>query len=133
MNQALYGPPGTWYVYLSYGIHWCANLVCRREEAGSAVLLRAVEPLEGTGVMRRRRGTADDQRLCAGPGRLCQALGISRSLDGLPMPRTPVMVLQGAPADEVVVTPRVGITKAADWPLRFLLADSVWVSGGRKR
>ncbi len=129
MNEALYGPAGTWYVYLSYGVHWCANLVCREQETGSAVLLRALEPLSGLAVMRRRRGTAVDARLCAGPGCLTQALGISRALDGLPMPGAPVVVREGTPATDVLVTPRIGITRAADWPLRFVLAGSPWVSG----
>lgn len=128
MNGALYGPPATWYVYLSYGVHWCANLVCRSDELGSAVLLRAAEPLEGLAAMRRRRGTTVDSRLCAGPGRLCEALGIRRSLDGRLMPDAPVMVRAGEWSGEVQATPRVGITKAADWPLRFVAAGSPWIS-----
>lgn len=129
-NEALYGPPGSWYVYRSYGVHWCANLVCRAAGEGSAVLLRAVEPLSGLDVMRRRRGGVDDRYLCAGPGRLCQALGITRAeLDGRPMAQSPVTVLRADGWDGAVdVTPRVGITKAADWPLRFAVAGSRWVS-----
>jgi DNA-3-methyladenine glycosylase len=129
-NEALYGPPGQWYVYLSYGIHWCANLVCWSEGMGSAVLLRALEPLEGLEVMRRRRATADDRMLCSGPGKLCQALGITRVLDGQPMAQSLVKVLQRKGPGETVVTatPRIGISKAAEWPLRFVVAGSRWVS-----
>jgi DNA-3-methyladenine glycosylase len=129
-NEALYGPPASWYVYRSYGMHWCANLVCQAAGSGSAVLLRAVEPVEGLELMRRRRGGVEDRYLCAGPGRLCQALGITRAgLDGRLMGTSPVIVREpdgweGA----VAVTPRIGITKAADWPLRFAAAGSPWVS-----
>src|SRR5262245_26963185 len=123
-NLNLYGPPGTWYVYRSYGIHWCANLVCGRPAPGGAVLLRGLAPVEGISVMRRRRGGVEDRRLADGPGKLCQALRISRSLDGLPMRSSPVRV--GSPAApsgswRIAVTPRIGITKAVDWPLRFEL------------
>src|SRR5919112_5925792 len=114
-NQALFGPPGCWYVYLSYGMHWCANLVCQRTGLASAVLLRALEPIDGLEIMRRRRGMMPDRQLCSGPGKLCQALGIDRSLDGMPMSRAPVVVL-GAEALEpafISATPRIGITKAA--------------------
>jgi len=128
-NEALYGPPGSWYVYRSYGMHWCANLVCQAQGDGSAVLLRAVEPLEGVEVMRRRRGLDDPGLLCAGPGRLCQALGITRlGLDGQMMAQSPVVVLARNGAVAVEATPRVGISKAADWPLRFAAAGSPWVS-----
>lgn len=129
-NGALFGPPGTWYVYLSYGMHWCANLVCQEPGQASAVLLRALEPLAGLEVMRRRRGMLPDRELCSGPGKLCQALGITRELDGRKMHRGVVRVF-GAEEQEgpsVLVTPRIGITKAADWPLRFVLANSPWAS-----
>ena len=134
-NEALFGPPGVWYVYLSYGMHWCANLVCQREGLASAVLLRALEPMEGLDVMRRRRGPMADRQLCSGPGRLCQALGITRDLDGAPMARGPVEVLRGSamPHGSIAATPRIGITKAADWPLRFHLAGSPWASRKEKR
>ena len=122
-NASLYGAPGTWYVYRSYGIHWCANLVCRGPEAGGAVLLRALLPVEGLPVMRRRRGEVADRLLANGPGKLCQALGISRVLDGTAMRDSPVVVgdTPKRPAGERLVTPRIGITKATDWPLRFVL------------
>jgi DNA-3-methyladenine glycosylase len=130
-NSALFGPPGSWYVYLSYGIHWCANLVCEAEGTASAVLLRALEPVEGVAVMRERRGRVDDRELCSGPGKLCQALGITRELDGRMMPGSDALVLPPRvklPV-EIAVTPRIGITKAADWPLRFLVAGNPHVSG----
>jgi len=127
-NEGLYGPAGQWYVYLSYGVHWCANLVADREVNGGAVLLRALEPLEGLDTMRRRRGTVPDRQLAAGPGRLSQALGISRSLDQRAMAGAPVQVFQGASSAPVAVTGRIGITQAADWPLRFLEAGTRWAS-----
>jgi DNA-3-methyladenine glycosylase len=138
-NAALFGPPGTWYVYLSYGMHWCANLVCQKAGLASAVLLRALEPTQGLDLMRRRRGRVLDRDLCSGPGKLCQALGITRELDGARMSRSPVLV---RPADRwaedrVAISPRIGITKAVDWPLRFHVAGSPWTSrketGGRSR
>jgi DNA-3-methyladenine glycosylase len=131
-NEALYGPPGQWYVYLSYGIHWCANLVCRSQGLGSAILLRALEPVDGLDVMRRRRGVEGVRQLCSGPGKLCQALGITRELlDGVAMPGSAVQVLgdQSSAKAEILVTPRIGITKAAEWPLRFVVAGSRWSSG----
>jgi DNA-3-methyladenine glycosylase len=131
-NVALFGPPGSWYVYLSYGIHWCANLVCEAEGTASAVLLRALEPVEGVRRMRERRGRVDDRDLCSGPGKLCQALGITRgNLDGRMMPDASV-VLEAARVKlpfEVLTTTRIGITKAADWPLRFVVAGNAHVSG----
>jgi DNA-3-methyladenine glycosylase len=133
-NAALFGSPGIWYVYLSYGMHWCANLVCQRAGLASAVLLRALEPLEGLDIMRERRGDLPDRQLCSGPGRLCQALGIDRDLDGSPMAQGPVVVVRGGriAASAISATPRIGITKAADWPLRFHLAGSTWTSRKEK-
>jgi DNA-3-methyladenine glycosylase len=136
-NLALFGPPATWYVYLSYGMHWCANLVCQRRGLASAVLLRALEPLIGRDVMRRRRRGVAVKDLCSGPGKLCQALGITRELDGVAMAQSAVLVRPPGIQEELPIraTPRIGITKAADWPLRFHLAGSPWVSrkekGGR--
>jgi DNA-3-methyladenine glycosylase len=127
-NESLYGPPGTWYVYLSYGMHWCANLVCGPVGHASAVLLRALEPLEGIAIMRRRRGGVPDRQLCSGPGRLCQALGITRALDGTPMRRSMVTVRAADAPPEVVASARIGITRAADWPLRFVIGGSPWIS-----
>ncbi len=130
-NSALFGPPGSWYVYLSYGVHWCANLVCEAEGTASAVLLRGLEPVEGIATMRRRRGRTEDRELCSGPGKLCQALGITRRLDGWMMGDSAVVVEPARVAlpFEVETTPRIGITKAADWPLRFLVRGSGHVSG----
>ena len=130
-NAALFGPPGSWYVYLSYGIHWCANLVCEAAGTASAVLLRALEPVEGVEAMRRRRGPVADRELCSGPGKLCQALSITRDLDGRLMPDAEVVVLPSPVAllFEVGTTPRIGITKAADWPLRFVVKGNPHVSG----
>ena len=128
-NEALFGPPGTWYVYRSYGMHWCANLVCGPEGHASAVLLRALEPVRGLETMRERRGGVPDRQLCSGPGRLCQALALTRAVDGARMRGSGVVVRStDAWAGEVVATPRIGITKAADWPLRFVLARSPWAS-----
>jgi DNA-3-methyladenine glycosylase len=139
-NEALFGPPGSWYVYLSYGMHWCANLVCHRAGLASAVLLRALEPLTGLESMRQRRGGVPDRELCSGPGKLSQALGISRDLDGSPMPGSGVVVRRPGLIEAIAIaaTPRIGITKAADWPLRFCLAGSPWTSrkeagGGSRR
>lgn len=139
-NEALFGPPGSWYVYLSYGMHWCANLVCQRAGLASAVLLRAVEPLAGLDIMRQRRGGVPDWEFCSGPGKLSQALGITRDLDGSRMLGSGVLVHRPDSVEEIAIaaTPRIGITKAADWPLRFCLAGSAWTSrketgGGSRR
>jgi DNA-3-methyladenine glycosylase len=139
-NEALFGPPGSWYVYLSYGMHWCANLVCQRSGLASAVLLRALEPLYGVDIMRRRRRGVTDRELCSGPGKLTQALGITRDLDGSRMPGSAVLVRRPTAIEQVAVTatPRIGITRAADWPLRFCVAGSPWTSrketgGGSRR
>lgn len=134
-NAALFGPAGSWYVYLSYGIHWCANLVCQEPGTAGAVLIRALEPQLGLELMRRRRGGVDDRRLCSGPGNLCQALGITRALDGRMMASSPVIVLAPAPsssAPAVSATPRIGITKAADWMLRYHLEGNGFVSAGQR-
>ncbi|HEY8197737.1 MAG TPA: DNA-3-methyladenine glycosylase [Gemmatimonadales bacterium] len=129
-NEALFGAPGSWYVYLSYGMHWCANLVCQRPGLASAVLLRALEPLRGIEIMRRRRGGVTDRELCSGPGKLTQALGLTLELDGSRMLSSEVLVRRPTAMGPVAVTttPRIGITKAADWPLRFHVAGSPWTS-----
>ena len=129
-NESLYAAAGTWYVYRSYGMHWCANLVCEREVNAGAVLLRALEPLEGLEIMRRRRGgVGADRLLASGPGRLTQAFGISHDLDAQPMRRSDVIILAREPVDTIVeVSHRIGITKAVDWPLRFTAKGSRWTS-----
>jgi DNA-3-methyladenine glycosylase len=128
-NEGLYGAAGTWYVYLSYGVHWCANLVAGRAPNEGAVLIRALEPLEGLPAMRRRRGgVVPDRVLAAGPGRLTQALGITRSLDQRPMRGALVQVFSGEALAPPVATPRIGITRAVDWPLRFVERGTRWAS-----
>lgn len=130
-TRHLHGPPGVAYVYRIYGMHWCLNAVTGPEGVGSAVLIRAVEPLEGIALMRRRRPAARrDADLTNGPGKLCAALGIDRRLDGHRLQRPPLLLRAGTPvADaEIDVTPRIGITQAAEWPLRWLVRGSPWVS-----
>ncbi len=130
-TQHLFGPPGVSYVYLIYGIHWCFNAVTRETGHGSAVLIRALEPLEGIPLMReRRRHPPRDRDLCSGPGKLCQALGITRAHDGVSLSNSPLTISRGkrVPDEAVVVTPRIGITRAAGWPLRFFVGDNAHVS-----
>ncbi len=127
----LYGPPGIAYVYFIYGVHWCFNAVTRAVGLPSAVLVRGVEPVEGLALMRSRRPRAAAAReLTNGPGKLCQALGIDGRLNRAPLQRGALVIREGAPvADaDVSVTPRIGIARAADWPLRYLIADSPFVS-----
>jgi DNA-3-methyladenine glycosylase len=130
-NEALYAAPGTWYVYRSYGIHWCANIVTAPAGEGAAVLLRALEPLAGLAHMRRRRGPVTDRALCGGPGRLCQALGVSRTSDGREMERRArLWIAAGAPLHpaQVAASPRIGITRAVELPLRYVEAGTRWAS-----
>jgi DNA-3-methyladenine glycosylase len=127
-NASMFGPPGHAYVYRSYGIHWCLNLVCEEEGTASAVLLRALEPTHGLETMRARRGVDDERLLCAGPGRLCEALAVTREHDGLPLDRPPFRLEASAGGFEVVAGPRVGITRAAELPWRYALAGSRYLS-----
>jgi DNA-3-methyladenine glycosylase len=127
-NAAMFGPPGHAYVYRSYGIHWCLNLVCEDVGVPSAVLVRALEPASGLELMRARRGLDDVRLLCAGPGRLCQALGVTREHDGLPLDRPPFELVERRGDVDVARGPRIGITKAAERPWRYLLAGSRFVS-----
>jgi DNA-3-methyladenine glycosylase len=127
----LYGPPGIAYVYFIYGMYWCVNAVTRAEGEPSAVLIRALEPVRGIELMRRRRPKARrDVDLTNGPGKLCLALGIVREHNRLPLQRLPLVIRAGEPvADrDVIVTPRIGITQAADWPLRWFIANNPYVS-----
>ncbi|MEO3997263.1 DNA-3-methyladenine glycosylase [Mesorhizobium sp. CAU 1732] len=123
-NGAMFGQPGTAYVYRSYGLHWCFNVVCC---PGSAVLIRAIEPTHGVDEMIRRRGIDDPRRLCAGPGRLCQALAIDGGLDGHPLNRTD-LVLSPALQAQHIAGPRIGISKAVDLHRRYGLAGSRFLS-----
>lgn len=129
-NRAMFGPPGHAYVYRSYGIHWCFNLVCREAGHGAGVLIRALEPLWGLEVMRERRGGLADRLLCAGPGRLCQALAIDGSHDGLPLTEPPFLLEPAAAEVAVLAGPRIGISRAREVPWRFGLAGSRYLSRG---
>jgi DNA-3-methyladenine glycosylase len=133
-NEVMFGPAGCLYVYFTYGMHFCMNVVTGREGEGSAVLLRAAEPLEGLDSMARRRGTDDPRLLCSGPARLCQAFGVGRRQNGLDVVRgRDVFLLAGeqAPSSPVRVTSRVGIRNGVERPWRFLLEGDPFVSGGR--
>jgi DNA-3-methyladenine glycosylase len=127
-NASMFLGGGHVYVYRSYGIHWCMNIVCGVEEVAGAVLIRALEPTHGLDEMRARRGLDDARLLCSGPGRLCQALGVTREHDGLRVDRPPFSLRARRGEVEVVRGPRIGITKAADVPWRYGLAGSRFVS-----
>lgn len=126
-NAAMFGPPGRAYVYRSYGLHWCMNIVGGAEEA-AAVLIRALEPTCGLAVMAQRRGLVDPRLLCAGPGRLCQALAITGALDGLPLDAPPFALVPTTTSPALLVGRRIGISRAADEPWRFGLAGSRFLS-----
>ena len=132
-NAVMFGPPGYAYVYRSYGIHWCLNFVCEAKGSASAVLLRAIEPTAGLPAMRRRRGVADVRLLCSGPGRLCEALGITAAHYGLALDRPPFELFARQGEVEIVAGPRIGITKAADLPWRFGERGSRFLSKPFKR
>ena len=129
-NAVMFGPAGYAYVYRSYGIHWCLNFVCEEQDSASAVLIRAIEPIAGLGLMRRRRGRTDERALCSGPGKLCQALGVSLKHNGLPLDRAPFELHARASTPEIVTGPRIGITKAVDAPWRYGLKGSKFLSRG---
>jgi DNA-3-methyladenine glycosylase len=127
-NASMFGPPEHAYVYRSYGIHWCLNFVCEEEGVANAVLVRALEPTHGLETMRERRGLEDPRLLCSGPGRLCQALGVTRAHDGLALDRPPFELLADDRTVDVVSGPRIGITRAAELPWRYAEAGSRFLS-----
>ena len=127
-NLVMFGPPGHLYVYRSYGIHWCANVVCEAEGVGAAVLLRALEPTHGLEKMHARRGTDDARLLCSGPGRLTQALGIGPEHNGADLSASPFELVSPLAPVEVVTSRRIGITRAVEQPWRYLAAGSRYVS-----
>jgi len=127
-NAVMFGPPGHAYVYRSYGVHWCLNFVCEAEGSASAVLIRALEPTAGLASMRRRRGVKDERLLCSGPGRLCEALGITRAQNGLALDRPPFELRARAEKVEIVAGPRIGLTKAIEQPWRYGLKGSRFLS-----
>jgi DNA-3-methyladenine glycosylase len=127
-NAVMFGPPGFAYVYRSYGIHWCLNFVCEPEGSASAVLIRAIEPLEGLAKMRRRRGMSDERLLCSGPGRLAQAMGVTRAHNGLPLDRLPFELYAREGEPEIAVGARIGLTKAVDLRWRYGLKGSKFLS-----
>lgn len=127
-NATMFGPPGHAYVYRSYGIHWCLNFVCREAGHGAGVLIRALEPQVGLDAMRSRRRQHDPRLLCSGPGRVCQALAVTRAHDGLPLDRPPFTLLAAEEPAALVTGPRIGISKAVDVPWRFGLRGSPFVS-----
>lgn len=131
-NASMFGPAGHAYVYRSYGIHWCLNFVCGPRPKGAAVasgvLIRALEPTIGIELMEERRGTRERRKLCSGPGRLCQALTITKAQDGHPLDRPPFEVLPAMAKHKIAVGPRIGLSKAVETPWRFGVAGSAFLS-----
>jgi DNA-3-methyladenine glycosylase len=129
-NAALFGPPGTCYVYFIYGMHWCFNAVTEHDGYPAAVLVRALEPTAGIAVMAERRGVDDTKILCAGPARLCQALGITGEVNARSMERGPVRVFRSrdGPPGDIVAGTRIGVSRARSWKLRFAVRGSPWLS-----
>src|SRR5215471_10658849 len=127
-NASMFGPAAHAYVYRSYGLHWCLNLVCRERGHGAGVRIRAIEPVEELGRMRQRRGLENARLLCSGPGRVGEALGITHAHNGLPLDCPPFFVCAASEPVDVVAGPRIGISKAVELPLRFGLAGSRFVS-----
>jgi DNA-3-methyladenine glycosylase len=127
-NESMFGPPGHAYVYRSYGIHWCLNLVCGEEGLPEAVLIRALEPTKGLAKQRARRGLEDVRALCSGPGKLCQALAITREHDGAPLDRPPFRLERRESVPEIVTGPRIGITQATELSWRYAEAGSRFLS-----
>ncbi len=127
-NASMFGPAGHAYVYRSYGIHWCLNLVCGAEGEPEAALVRALEPTAGLAQQRRRRGVEDARALCSGPGKLCQALGIVGEHDGLPLDEAPFRLDPRVAAPEIVTGPRIGISQGTELSWRYGLAGSSFLS-----
>ncbi|MDO8068591.1 MULTISPECIES: DNA-3-methyladenine glycosylase [unclassified Janthinobacterium] len=127
-NASMFGPPGHAYVYRSYGIHWCLNFVCREAGHGAGVLIRAIEPVEGLDAMRERRGVEGERLLCSGPGKVCQALGVSHLHNRLALDAPPFLLLARESDVTVQTGPRIGISRAMDTPWRFVLAGSPYLS-----
>ncbi len=127
-TASMFGPPGHAYVYRSYGVHWCLNLVCEEHGRAEAALVRALEPVFGLEAMRGRRGVHGERALCSGPGKVCQALGITRVHDGLPLDEPPFELLARESEPELVIGTRVGITRAVEQPWRYGLAGSPFLS-----
>jgi DNA-3-methyladenine glycosylase len=130
-NKVMFGPPGHAYVYFIYGMYECVNVVCEREGSAGAVLIRAIEPLVGIELMKIRRPTAKRLRdIASGPGKLTIALGITRALNGADVTKGSLLVREsrGGEPFEIEAGPRIGITKNADWPLRFTIKGSEFVS-----
>jgi DNA-3-methyladenine glycosylase len=127
-NQVMFGPPGFSYVYRSYGIHWCVNFVCEKAGSASAVLIRALQPTHGIPAMRRRRGLHDERSLCSGPGKLCEALGITIKHSELPLDQSPIALHARIGKVEIVTGVRIGITKAVGLPWRYGLKGSKFLS-----
>jgi DNA-3-methyladenine glycosylase len=128
-TAVMFGPPGRTYVYRSYGLHWCLNFVCAPKGHGAGVLIRALEPTRGIERMRERRGVDDLRLLCSGPGRLCQALGVTGADNGLRLDRKPFRIVARGDAELAVASGvRIGITKSRELPWRFVLAGSRYLS-----
>jgi DNA-3-methyladenine glycosylase len=127
-NASMFGPPGHAYLYRSYGIHWCLNFVCGEDGVADAVLIRALEPTKGIEAQRARRGVEDLRALCSGPGKLCQALGVTGEHDGLPLDRPPFRLEPRQSTPEIVTGPRVGITRATELSWRYAVRGSPFLS-----
>lgn len=127
-NAVMFGPAGYAYVYRSYGIHWCLNFVCEEEGSASAVLIRALEPVHGLAAMQRRRGLHEARALCSGPGKLCEALGVTHAQNGLPLDRAPFELRARSGTPDIATGVRIGITKAAEKPWRYGLKGSPFLS-----
>jgi DNA-3-methyladenine glycosylase len=127
-NAAMFGPPGHAYVYRSYGIHWCLNIVCGEPGVGAAALVRALEPTHAVDIMRKRRHVVDDRLLCAGPGRLTEALGVTGAHDGLALDAPPFALTARVAPVEVATSTRVGLTRAVDLPWRYAVPCSPFLS-----